>query len=110
MDSIQLVLDENNLITEISVVGTIDGGVDYSGELPEGFIQNFKSNFYMLKDGQIIKNADYSAPKDPEFGPNNLEKQIAALGYQQMIDSQTIETLQNQNAQMAYQIMTGGNQ
>lgn len=105
MDSIQLVLDENNLITEISVVGTIDGGVDYSGELPEGFIQNFKSNFYMLKDDTIIKNTDYSAPKEPEFGSSQQDKINAQLMLSQAKQKEAQDKF---NAQILLQL-AGGN-
>ncbi len=104
----ELVL-KNNEIIEYAIVGHISGSVYYDGNLPEDFNENFKPSFYLLKDNEIIENTDYVAPEPPVIGPSNLEKQVAALSYQQMVDSQTIETLQQQNAQMAYQIMTGGN-
>ena len=37
-----------------------------------------------------------------------IDKQLAAISYQQMTTTQGVTTLQTQNAQMAYQLMTQG--
>lgn len=78
-------------------------------KIPDGFYKNYKPSFYLLKNNAIIENPNYVAPKPPTDSPSNLEKRVAAISYQQMADSQTISVLQKQDAQMAYQIMTGGN-
>lgn len=78
-------------------------------KIPDGFYENYKPRFYLLKNNEIVENPNYVAPEPPTDSPSNLEKRVAAISYQQMADSQTISTLQKQNAQMAYQIMTGGN-
>lgn len=100
----ELVL-KNNEIIDYATVGHISGSVYYDGNLPEDFNENFKPSFYLLKDNEIVKNPDYVAPEPPVIGPSNLEKQVAALGYQQMQDNQDKQTLVKQNAQIAYQVM-----
>ncbi|WP_323052298.1 DUF2977 domain-containing protein [Pediococcus acidilactici] len=77
-------------------------------KIPDGFYKNYKPSFYLLKNNEIVENPDYVASNPPEVKPSDLEKQVTMLAYQQMVDSQTIDALQQQNAKMAYQIMTGG--
>ena len=106
----RLFLDKNNVIIGYELTGASIDGIEYDpSDLPDDFLDKYKSTFYMIKNGNMIENPNYEKPEPPVVGPSNFEKQMAALSYQQMIDSQTIETLQSQNAQMAYQIMTGGN-
>lgn len=104
----KLLVNENNEIEAYSIWGDIEGTIDFTETVPDDFYEKFKPSFYLLKNGEIIENPNYVAPKPPEIEPNNLEKQVATLGYQQMADIQTINALQQQNAKMAYQIMTGG--
>ncbi|MBY4581353.1 DUF2977 domain-containing protein [Pediococcus pentosaceus] len=106
----QLQLDNNNVIIGYANFGEIKNGVEFDeNKVPDDFYKKFKSSFYLLKDSEIVENPDYVSPKPPVIGPSTIEQQVAALSYQQMVDNQTINTLQQQNAQMAYQIMTGGN-
>ncbi|KAF0500063.1 DUF2977 domain-containing protein [Pediococcus acidilactici] len=105
----KLLVNENNEIEAYSIWGDIEGAIDFTETVPDDFYEKFKPSFYLLKNNEIVENPNYVAPKPPEVKPSDLEKQVATLGYQQMVDSHTIETLQKQNAQMAYQIMTGGN-
>lgn len=108
-----LVLDDDNCIVKYSLIGGLadDNVVEFDDEkLPEDFDVKFQPLFYKLENDVIVENPNYVEPADtpPVSGPSNLEKQVAALSYQQVIGSQTIDVLQKQNAQMAYQIMTGG--
>lgn len=105
-------VNHNNEIVAYVKHGDIlgDNLIEFEGnKIPDGFYENYKPSFYLLQNNEIVENPNYVAPKPPEIKPSNLEKQVAALSYQQMVDSQTINTLQQQNAQMAYQIMAGGN-
>ncbi|MBP5810053.1 DUF2977 domain-containing protein [Lactiplantibacillus argentoratensis] len=104
----RLVLNDKNEIIEFASLGDLTGSVDFNGKIPDDFEINFKSSFYLLQDGVIITNPDYTEPLEltPEAGPTELETQLAALAYQQMTTQQTITNLQTQNAQMAYQLMT----
>ncbi|WPQ69027.1 DUF2977 domain-containing protein [Weissella paramesenteroides] len=106
---ISLKIDQNIIVDYAKGSGLVgDNVVQYSGNIPDDFYSKFKPSFYSLENDVIVENPDYVAPKPPEIEPNNLEKQVATLGYQQMVDIQTINALQQQNAKMAYQIMTGG--
>lgn len=58
----QIQLNDSDEITGFSMIGKLDNGVDYSGEMPDGFEVNFKPRFYLLKNNQIITNPNYSEP------------------------------------------------
>ncbi len=107
---LSLVLDEKNTIQAYARYGYFENATQWTGTLPEDFEGTFKPSFYLLKNNEIVENPNYVAPKPPTDSPSNLEKRVAAISYQQMADSQTISVLQKQDAQMAYQIMTGGKQ
>lgn len=107
----KLAVNENNEIIGFTRIGGLPDAVDFDeNKVPSDFDYNFKSSFYLFKDGEIVKNPDYVAPEPLVIGPSNLEKQVATLSYQQVIGNQTINALKQQNAQMAYHIMTGGKQ
>lgn len=103
-----LVLDNNNCIVKYSLIGGLadDNVIEYDeNELPEGFDVKFQPLFYKLENNKIIENPNYKEIEIPAVGPSATEQQLAALGYQQMQDSQEKQALIKQNAQMAYQIM-----
>lgn len=104
----RLVLNDKNEIIEFASLGDLTGSVEFDGKIPDDFEINFKSSFYLLQDGVIIANPNYTKPVESilEAGPTELETQLATLAYQQMTTQQTITDLQAQNAQMAYQLMT----
>ena len=105
----KLAVNENNEIISFARIGGQPDAVDFDeNKVPSDFDYNFKPSFYLFKDGEIVKNPNYMTPKPLVIGPSNLEKQVATLSYKQMTGSQTINALQQQNAKMAYQIMTGG--
>ncbi|MCT3032712.1 DUF2977 domain-containing protein [Pediococcus pentosaceus] len=100
-----IVVNENNEIVQYASIGELPDSIEYDGAIPEDFIDKFKPSFYMIQDGVIVENPDYKEIKIPAVGPSTTEQQLAALGYQQMQDSQEKQVLIKQNAQMAYQIM-----
>lgn len=101
--------DKNEILSYLKFGGIEEVRLtEYDGLVPDNFEDDFKPLYFMIKDNEIVENPNYVAPKPPEVKPSDLEKQVATLGYQQMVDNQTIDALQQQNAQMAYQIMTGG--
>lgn len=103
--------DKNEIIAYVKRGGILgDNFIEFEeSKVPDDFYRKYKPFFYILKNNEIVENPNYVAPEPPTDSPSNLEKRVAAISYQQMADSQTISTLQKQNAQMAYQIMTGGN-
>lgn len=105
LKKILIVVNENNEIVQYASIGELPDSVEYDNTIPEDFRDKFKPSFYMIKDGLIVENHDYKEIKIPAVGPSTVEQQLAALGYQQMQDSQEKQALIKQNAQMAYQIM-----
>ena len=101
----RLLLDENQIIIGFVKIGALDGTVEYTGVVPDDFEVKFKPSFYMLQDGVIVENPNYVEPEPPVIGPSAIEQQVAAIGYQQMQDSQDKQKLVKQNAQIAYQVM-----
>lgn len=102
----RLFLDKNNVIVGYETKGNSSAGIEYNPDtLPDDFEIKFKPSFYMIQDGLIVENPDYEEIEIPAVGPSTTEQQLAALGYQQMQDSQEKQALIKQNAQMAYQIM-----
>lgn len=102
---ILIVVNENNEIVQYASMGELPDSIEYSGAIPEDFRDKFKPSFYLLENDAIVENPDYEEIKIPAVGPSTTEQQLAALGYQQMQDSQEKQALIKQNAQMAYQIM-----
>lgn len=72
----KLLLNEKNEILSYILLGDIDGTIEYDGEIPDGFEDSFKPNFYMLKDGEIVENPDYVEPSDtsPVIGSSKQDK------------------------------------
>lgn len=100
-----ILVNEQNEIVAYTNHGDIDGATAYSGAVPDGFEENFKQNFYLLKDGEIVVNDDYQEPVIADSKPSEAQQQLAQVTYQQMMTTQNVTTLQTQNAQMAYQLM-----
>ena len=101
----KLQLDDNNLIIGYTDYGDLNGSIEFTGILPEGFKENFKQNFYLFKDGKIVVNDDYQEPVIADPKPSEAQQQLAQITYKQMMTTQDITAMQTQNAQMAYQLM-----
>lgn len=67
--TIRLVLNETDEILSYVSVGSMEGTVEYTGELPVGFKANFKPLFYKLNNGEITRNEDYVTPEPPKVAP-----------------------------------------
>ena len=59
----KLLLDDKNVIIGMASIGSIEGAIDYNGLIPDGFEEQFKPNFYMLKNNLITENPNYVAPE-----------------------------------------------
>lgn len=75
----RLFLDKNNVIVGYQSWGNSSNGIEYDGALPDYFYSNFKSSFYMLKEGLIVENPDYVAPNPPVIGPSEQNKLNAQI-------------------------------
>lgn len=81
-----LVINENSEIVGYAMFGSIDGGREFNGPVPENFEDNFKPNYYLLQDNEIAVNPDYQEPEvtipDAPTGPSAEMLAINALGLQ----------------------------
>ncbi|MEF7407977.1 DUF2977 domain-containing protein [Pediococcus acidilactici] len=71
---LSLVLDEKNTIQAYARYGYFENATQWTGTLPDGFEDNFKPSFYLLKNNEIIENPNYMEPEPPKIGPSNQEK------------------------------------
>ncbi|MDK9857641.1 DUF2977 domain-containing protein [Staphylococcus equorum] len=61
--TINIKVNENNEITAYAIIGGVSG-IDISiTALPDSFIENFDSKYYLYVDGNIKVNPDYVAPE-----------------------------------------------
>ena len=105
MDTNELDLNVNSK-SEITGYSLNGGGVDtveYSGKIPDDFVENFKPAFYLLQNGLIVTNPNYVAPTwEPSKGGsvwdavNAIGQQVATLSAQQLINTQDISDIKNQ--------------
>jgi hypothetical protein len=58
----QLKLDKDGFVIGYAIIGGISGGVDYHGDTPPDFKENYAA--YQLIDGQLIYSADKRAELD----------------------------------------------
>lgn len=99
--------NDKNEISDFSTFGGLNDAVVFDEELlPDGFEENFKPGLYLLINGEVVLNDNYSEHKEqPVAVTTDSDKQLAQVIYQQMMTTQDVTTLQTQNAQMAYQLM-----
>lgn len=86
----QILVDNNSIITSYATVGGFDGGIEIDDSiLPDTFIPEFKSGKFMYENGEVTYNREYAEPiKDVEPPTNNetmqqevndLKKQVEDL-------------------------------
>lgn len=96
----QILVGKDNLITSYAIIGGFDGGIEINDEnIPSGFIENFKPNKYIYRDGKIIINSSYeedleSFPSIPDSDKENNEETPNEKMFKTMIS-----TLQKQSVQ-----------
>lgn len=86
--SVKLQLDEKQHVTGYVTVGDIDGSVDYTGTIPDGFIGDPQIGRYQLINGQL------------EVDPNYVEQTPDAVKYQPSDEQQLQSQLALQMATM----------
>ena len=93
-------LNENKIVAYV-IVGNLKGGIEVDNSiLPDDFMMNFKSNYYVYNDNQISINPDY---KYPEMETSNITPSQNQKLFMNL--SQNVATLQSmimtQNQQIA---------
>lgn len=102
----QLELNGNEIVGYAEIGGG-EGFLEFGGELPECFYDNFRPSYFLLENNEIVVNPNYEEPtfNITDLGPTEAQKQLAQITYHQMMTTQDVTALQTQNAQMAYQLM-----
>ncbi|WP_426451274.1 DUF2977 domain-containing protein (plasmid) [Staphylococcus xylosus] len=78
----QILVDNNNIITAFATVGGFDGGIDIDeSTIPDTFIPEFKNGKFKYEDGSVIYNREYTEPVKEVEPPTNNE------AMQQEVDS-----------------------
>lgn len=75
----EILLNSKNEIINYAIVGHVDGFTEFSGEIPEDFIDRFEPSIFLIKENTIIENPDYVAPEPPMIGPSKQDKIIAQI-------------------------------
>lgn len=71
----KILINEKSEIIAFTRIGGLPDAVDFDDtKVPIDFDYNFKSSFYLLKDGEIVKNPNYVAPEPPVIGPSQQDK------------------------------------
>ncbi len=106
----KLILNDKNEILNYVMIGSVDGGIEYDGEIPENFEIQFKANYFLLKDNVIVVNSNYISPNPikPNDKPSDVQKAIAQLTLQAAQQKVIQDKL---NAQVLLEIaqLKGGN-
>lgn len=54
----QIKVDKDSLIIAYASIGQLEDGIEF--DVPSDFIKNFRSKYYMLQNGTVIVNPDYT--------------------------------------------------
>lgn len=82
--SIKLQLDETQHVTGYVTVGDLDGSVDYTGTIPDGFIGDPQVGRYQLINGQLEVDSNYVEPTPDvvKYQPSEDQRFQAELALQ----------------------------
>lgn len=82
--NIKLQLDETQHVTGYVTVGDLDGSVDYTGTIPDGFIGDPQVDRYHLINGQLEVDSNYVAPTPDvvKYQPSEDQRFQAQLALQ----------------------------
>lgn len=77
-----LTVNNKSEIIGYANVGGAVNGIDFSGEIPENFEDQFRPCRYLLKNDEIALNSDYVEPIESEVkvGPTVEQEMINQLG------------------------------
>lgn len=102
----QILVNENNLITSYAAVGGFDGGIEIDDSIvPQDFTQNYKPKYYLYQNEQIIVNPNYqtetpvqpTTPTQPVMSDDTLKYMVATLQKQSVQSNMKINKLLQDN-------------
>lgn len=93
-DVLDLIVDSDNEITGYSTNGGLVDAIEFSGDIPDGFEDNFKPSFYLLQNNEIVVNPNYVEPTWEPPKDVSEKDAINSIGKQAAIMAQQIAALQ----------------
>lgn len=79
----QILVNENNVITSYATVGGFDGGIEVDDSIiPANFTTMFRRNMYLYLDGEIVYNENFVDTRNTVDLENNnqlLTEKVAQL-------------------------------
>jgi purine nucleoside phosphorylase len=104
----RILVNENNQIVGYSVAGSLEDDFEVSDEIvPNDFIQNYKSKYYLYQNEQIVVNPNYETetstqpitptPTQPEMSDETLKNMVATLQKQSVQSNMKINKLLKDN-------------
>lgn len=103
--SVKLQLDETQHVVGYVTVGDLDESVDYTGTIPDGFVEDPQVGRYQLINGQleVDPNVKPISPTEPQ--PNELQKLVMSLiaesAQSKKANQQMQELIMNQEREIA---------
>lgn len=114
----RLLTNVDNEIIGYSVIGGIDGDFEVSDEIvPNDFIQNYKSKYYLYQNEQIVVNPNYQTetliePKKPTTtittsngSDDSLRKMFASMQVQLVQANTIVAQMTQQNAKLSQEVV-----
>lgn len=110
---LKIVADSTGRVIAFATVGDIENGQLYTGEIPEGFLDDPYPSRYLLQNGLLILDKNYVEPSQPETAVDSslaeqlveMRKSLASASYQLMAEKQKSSVLAKQQAQLSFEIM-----
>ena len=76
----QILVDENNIITAYATVGGFDGSIEIDESIvPDTFKAEFKNGKFLYIDGVISYNRKYDTPQEQPNRKDSLQQEVDSL-------------------------------
>lgn len=78
----KLVVNDKDEIISYITIGDLNGAIEFTGVIPDGFEDRFKTSFYLLQNDTIVLNPNYVEPEPtlPDSRPTAEQVMINQLG------------------------------
>lgn len=91
-----ILINDNGEIVAYADYGSIEGSIEFGGSVPDDFEANFKPNFYLLQNNEIVVNQNYKEPTVdiPEPQPSAEQQAITDLAINSAEHDQHIQSIE----------------
>ncbi|MGP0637782.1 DUF2977 domain-containing protein [Staphylococcus xylosus] len=110
----QILVDKNNSIISYALIGGFENGIEINEDrIPSNFVESFKPNYFLYKDGEIKVNTNYEEkieqyPKAIDLSTSDeaLRQMFSSMQVQIVQGNKMVVQLTQQNAKLSQQIVT----